>query len=432
MWYTIIVVKGRETKIKEWLIIQWTLVFQKKIFQKLLKNPLTKFIKYDIIYTSKGDNPKKRKEEKTMAITNLTKEKNIVSIMLEGKTKPYIIDINTGTVYGLRGTPIKQIKINHTDFGRNINIKTWFNDILYSIFDGYGITPTYRFTDNLTALKIADSLTNLGVPYLHQYCKDYILMDIAPYLNDFIAFITRVSNGEKLNYNEWWREIQYKDFLKKHNFSADKISYETYKEIKDYPMILNNISHYSYCLERLHTIESFQRMATELYGYLDNRFSTKSILNKYYDCCDKLKKKPEKTTNLMREIQETINQYTLRKEEFDTIKMKENYDKHSKAFDFTYGDYTVVIPKTPTDIVDEGKNMHHCVGNYTKDVINNRTYIIFIRHKDTPDKCYITAQVSTTGNLGQYYLAYDQKISSVEDIEFKNALANHLLKNWQQ
>ena len=64
MWYTIIVVKGRETKIKEWLIIQWTLVLQKKIFEKYFKNPLTKFIKYDIIYTSKGDNPKKRKEEK--------------------------------------------------------------------------------------------------------------------------------------------------------------------------------------------------------------------------------------------------------------------------------------------------------------------------------------------------------------------------------
>jgi hypothetical protein len=74
--------------------------------------------------------------------------------------------------------------------------------------------------------------------------------------------------------------------------------------------------------------------------------------------------------------------------------------------------------------------MHHCVGNYTQDVIDNRTYIIFIRHKDTPDKCYITAEVNTKGSLGQYYLAYDNRISSREDIEFKNALANHLRTNW--
>lgn len=391
---------------------------------------MTKFVIYDIIYTSKGDNPKKRKEEKIMAITNLTKEKNIVSIMLEGKTKPYTIDINTGVIYGLRGTPIKQMKVNRNDFVASIKTNNWFNYILYTTFASWGVTYTNNFANNLTALKIADSLTNLGVPFIHRYCRDYILIDIAPYLNDFITFIKRVDSGEQINYDEWWREIQYKEFLKEHNLSADKISYETYKELKDYPMILANISHYTYCLERLHTIESFQRMVKEFYTYSDSYFSTKAILDKYYECCDKLKKKPEKTSNIMREIQETINQYVLKKVEFDSAKMKENYEKHSNAFDFTYGDYTVVIPQTPTDIIDEGRNMHHCVGNYTQDVIDNRTYIIFIRHKDTPDKCYITAEVNRKGSLGQYFLAYDNRISSKEDIEFKNALANHLRANW--
>lgn len=365
-----------------------------------------------------------------MAITNLTKEKNIVSIMLEGKAKPYTIDINTGVVYGLRGTPIKQIKVNHYDFGKNINTNTWFNRILYTTFDSWGVTYANKFANNLTALKIADSLTNLGVPYIARYCRDYILTDIAPHLNDFITFIKRVDSGEQIDYDEWWEEIQYKGFLKEHNLSADKVSYETYKELKNYPMILANISHYSYCLERLHTIESFQRVVKEFYTYANSYFSTKAILDKYYECCDKLNKKPEKTSNIMREIQETINQYTLRKEEFDSAKMKANYEKHSNAFNFTYGNYTVVIPQTPTDIIDEGKNMHHCVGNYTQDVIDNRTYIIFVRHKDTPDKCYITAEVNKKGSLGQYFLAFDNRISSKEDMEFKNALANHLRTNW--
>ena len=391
---------------------------------------MTKFVKYDIIYTSKGDNPKKRKEEKIMAITNLTKEKNIVSIMLEGKTKPYTIDINTGIVYGLRGTPIKQIKVNHDDFGKNIKTDSWFNHILYSTFNGWGITDTNNFINNLTALKTADSLTNLGVPYIRKYCRDYILIDIAPYLNDFITFIKKIDSGEYIDYGDWWNEIKYREFLKEHNLSADKISYEAYKDLKDYPMILENISHYTYCLERPHTIQSFQRVVKEFYSYVDSYFSTKAILNKYYDCCNKLKKKPEKTSNIMREIQETINQYTLKKEEFDSEKMKENYAKHSNAFNFTYGNYTVVIPQTPTDIIDEGKNMHHCVGNYTQDVIDNRTYIIFVRHKDTPDKCYITAEVKKNGKLGQYFLAYDRRISSAEDREFANALARHLCENW--
>ena len=403
--------------------------FPKENFEKLFKNPLTKFIKYDIIYTSKGDNPKKRKEEKIMAITNLTKEKNIVSIMLEGKVKPYTIDINTGIVYGLRGTPIKQMKVNRIDFN-NITTNNWFDYILYTTFNSWGITYTDRFVNNLPALKVADSLTNLKVPYIPKYCKDYILIEVAPYLNEFITFIQRIVSGERIRYDVWWEEIQYKEFLKERNLSTDKVSYETYKELKNCPNILANISHYNYCLERLHTIESFQRMVQEFYAYSNSYFSTKVILDKYYECCDKLNKKPEKTSNIMREIQETINQYVLRKEEFDSAKMKENYEKHSKAFNFTYGDYTVVIPQTPTDIIDEGKNMHHCVGNYTQDVIDNKTYIIFIRHKDTPDKCYITAQVNTKGQLGQYYLAYDNRISSIEDIEFQKALANHLRTNW--
>ena len=365
-----------------------------------------------------------------MAITNLTKEKNIVSIMLEGKVKPYTIDINTGIVYGLRGTPIKQMKVNHSDFGRNINTNTWFNRMLYITFSGWGVTYTNRFVGNLPALKVADSLTNLKVPYISRFCRDYILIEVAPYLNEFITFLKRVDSCEQINYDEWWKGIKYREFLKEHNLSADKISYETYKELKDYPMILANISHYSYCLERLHTIESFQRVVKEFYTYSNSYFSTKQILDKYYDCCDKLKKKPEKTSNIMREIQETINQYTLRKEEFDTAKMKENYAKHSNAFNFTYGDYTVVIPQTPTDIIDEGRNMHHCVGNYTQDVIDNRTYIIFVRHKDTPDKCYITAEVNRNGSLGQYFLAYDHRISSKEDIAFQKALAYHLRVNW--
>lgn len=365
-----------------------------------------------------------------MAITNLTKEKNIVSIMLEGKVKPYTIDINTGIVYGLRGTPIKQMKVNRIDFGRNINTNNWFNCMLYTTFSSWGITHTYNFVNNLTALKVADSLTNLDIPYISKYCRDHTLANVAPYLNDFITFIKRVTNGEHISYDEWWRTIQYREFLKEHNLSADKISYETYKELKDYPNVLANISHYSYCLERLHTIESFQRMVQEFYTYSNSYFSTKNILDKYYDCCNKLNKKPEKTSNIMREIQETINQYVLRKEEFDSAKMKENYEKHSNAFNFTYGDYTVVIPQTPTDIIDEGKNMHHCVGNYTQDVIDNKVYIIFIRHKDTPNQCYITAEVDKRGQLGQYYLAYDNRISSIEDKEFKKALETHLRANW--
>lgn len=71
--------------------------------------------------------------------------------------------------------------------------------------------------------------------------------------------------------------------------------------------------------------------------------------------------------------------------------------------------------------------MHHCVGSYRDSVADGKTLIVFIRHKDTPDKCYITAQIDPiNGRIGQYYLAYDQIITKIEDREFKTKLQEWL------
>ena len=74
--------------------------------------------------------------------------------------------------------------------------------------------------------------------------------------------------------------------------------------------------------------------------------------------------------------------------------------------------------------------MHHCVGGYVDRVVEGSTYICFIRHKDTPDECYITCQVHTDGRIGQYFLAYDRHIHTKEDCAFKDAFANHLREVW--
>ena len=76
--------------------------------------------------------------------------------------------------------------------------------------------------------------------------------------------------------------------------------------------------------------------------------------------------------------------------------------------------------------------MHHCVGSYVNRVVENDCYIVFIRHKDTPDKCYLTCQVYTNGEIGQYYLAYDRRISTAEDRAFKEAFATHLATHWAE
>ena len=37
------------------------------------------------------------------------KEKNLVKFYIEGKARPYILDVNKGAIYGLRGIEIQEI-----------------------------------------------------------------------------------------------------------------------------------------------------------------------------------------------------------------------------------------------------------------------------------------------------------------------------------
>ena len=65
-------------------------------------------------------------------------------------------------------------------------------------------------------------------------------------------------------------------------------------------------------------------------------------------------------------------------------------------------------------------------------VVDEQTYIVFVRRKVDPKTPYITAQIKLNGKLGQYYLSGDRDIKSLADIEFKNAYQNHLNEVWDE
>lgn len=155
------------------------------------------------------------------------------------------------------------------------------------------------------------------------------------------------------------------------------------------------------------------------YGYC---YGKEYILT-YIECCKIMGKKPVKTNNFMREYIETTIAYDIWLETSKNERFLSHYERYKDNLTFSYGNYTVVLPKNMQDLVTEGNEMHHCVGSYGNRVADGETLIVFVRHKDTPDKCYITAQINPkNGELGQYYLAYDKTITNLEDREFKTAL----------
>lgn len=351
----------------------------------------------------------------------ITKEKNFLFITTnEGKTYRY--DINTATLYGLKGTSIKTPPKGFTSY---IDCEFYGNSFLLT----YIRTQIHwrhhnLFTMPTNTMALYDRIDSLGIPY---NCNTSQLTNWIKTDKDFKNLTLYLKNHSVIDftikdYTSWIKDREERELLKDYySIMPDNM--------REY--IINNISR-DYIEKYLDTI-FYYAFRGKLYEF--NHLiggSTSCVLNNYFQMCEAIGKKPEKVNNIMREYVETYNYYQLKKTEYDNKSIANNYAKHLKAWDFTYGNYTIVIPTCGQDLIEEGQNMHHCVGGYVENIVKGTSYIIFIRHKDTPDKCYITAEINTDGYIGQYYLAYDRRISSEEDKKFKVELQKHLDNMWNK
>lgn len=342
------------------------------------------------------------------------KDRNNIIITLDGASGDYRLDINSGVLYGVKGTPIKTCPQKRATsdlfptYGNgSTNLSYLINTMLRSA------RYTCEYTQYVKAMSGADKLDAIGVECLCLYTEQY------EYLDDNIK---AYAAWRKLNTNEGFRAFKKWNEFEKAKASLGSVANQLTPEI--YNAILQEISN--------PTSEQLGVCAYYLARGKMWEYDQHSIyrLRQYFNWCDLMGKAPQKVNNFMREYVEVKREYELRKTEFDDKRLAMNYAKHSKAWEFEYGDYQVVIPTCGQDIVNEGINMHHCVGSYVNRVVENECYICFVRRKDTPNECYLTCQVRNNGEIGQYYLAYDRYIYSNEDYAFKTAFANHLREVW--
>lgn len=350
-------------------------------------------------------------------MSTYTKEKNVIIITLDNSNGSYRLDINTGIFYGIKGLPVKTCP-------RRSEIRSLFpyyrNDggnnlayIIHRMIADYANTSAYaRFVN---AMQSADKVDALGFPLLSLREEQYVYLG-----ENMKALSLWAKDNDKSNfvYRDFFRWCEYEKAKKNLGAVADLLTPDMYYTIMQARPDLtpDEIGVCAYYLGR-----------GKYWEYHNG--SVSSLIN-YIEQCRMLEKAPQKVNNFMREYCETKQEYELRKTEFDNKKMALNYAKYAKAWEFEYGDFKIVIPTTAQDIVTEGSRMHHCVGSYVGRVLNGDTYICFVRHKDTPDECYITCQVYTDGTIGQYFLAYDRYISTDRDKAFYDAFQAHLRAVW--
>ena len=359
-------------------------------------------------------------------MSHYTKEKNIISFDLDGVNGVYKFDLSTGIFYGLKGNPVQTVakKAAITNllypWGNNKQVSQ-LTYTLYYIFD-YTNRTSY-FPTKIKAISAAEKLDNMKLKN-HSLGENH-LEYIADNFKEFVEYLktrddTAKENGD-YNLSEFYEYARVAKAKKRWSEAVIKLFPDNILN-----NFLQNAAVLEYSAEEM-TVCAYYLVRGKMYDY--ERGDTRNLIE-YISMCRGMEKTPQKENNFMREYCETKKEYELRKIEFDNKRIAENYAKHSKAFEFEYGDFTVVLPTTAQDLIDEGRNMHHCVGGYVNNIIEGTDYIVFIRRKDNPEQCYLTCEVLTDGRIRQYYLAYDRNIRSAEDIEFKTAFQNHLLENW--
>lgn len=348
-------------------------------------------------------------------MATISKNRNLVSITLD-TNKTYVFDVNTAELKGLRGQPLKQYPANFLAELRTYRWNCTNRDFLYRLAHFFDNHKLSYLRNLVTALKTADSLNNMDIPVggLSERAFEIISENIPLFAKIYKECDNDVDNA----YRMYHQEKERIEFVAKYGTKV-------YLAFSDDVQILRSLLRENFTKEEAEAIAYI--WTNGKWGEFGGNYGK---IFEYIKLCRKIEKAPQHNNNFVREFVETKREYEARKKVYDTEAILRNYARKANAFNFSFGGYTIVIPTCGEDIINEGKNMHHCVGGYVDDVVANSTYIVFVRPIDNPSACYITCQVNRNGSIGQYFLAYDKYISKAEDIAFKKAFAKHLAENW--
>lgn len=96
--------------------------------------------------------------------------------------------------------------------------------------------------------------------------------------------------------------------------------------------------------------------------------------------------------------------------QFRTI--EKDYQNNSEHFAYQKAGLVIMVPKKASEIQEEGRKQHHCVGasdNYIRKMAERESFILFLRKAEALESPYYTLEVKYDGEIIQSYGAYDRK-----------------------
>jgi len=121
-----------------------------------------------------------------------------------------------------------------------------------------------------------------------------------------------------------------------------------------------------------------------------------------------IRKAHDEATTLYNQImEEEMQRREAEKEALEAKRANEELKVREKL-ETEIGNYDFILPRNIGDIVQEGKQMHNCVGTYVERHKSGKTTIIFIRRKEAPEKSLCTMEYRG-GDIVQLRAKYNQE-----------------------
>lgn len=159
----------------------------------------------------------------------------------------------------------------------------------------------------------------------------------------------------------------------------------------------NILNYHVFGNKELSPMELYERFKDVNSYYINDTIKMYKVINRdktlkdFYDTL--------KTTTM----QELHDKYQLVYKAITDAKIEQEYQEvisQLNVQEYDNGEFSITIPKTTKDIINEGKALHHCVGVYVDKVVRREDMIYFLRKdKNTP---YVTIEVK------------DKKVTQVE------------------
>ena len=103
----------------------------------------------------------------------------------------------------------------------------------------------------------------------------------------------------------------------------------------------------------------------------------------------------------------------MRRDQAASAAYAKRYKKLCRKYEFAMSGLRIVVPKDGSEIVREGKTLHHCVGGYAGRHLDGTLTILFLRRADRPNKPYVTIEMD--GNQIRQIHGYRNEVKPCAD-----------------